>query len=466
MNAAVGRSPVLTESDHVLALLRHVEESVQGITEAECDFAALHQSVMLLEKYIFSFDREETSAANLWDSIAPETRSKLNHVYRTWESKAELEFIQRLIRGESALSDYLLYKRFDGLVRRELALINGTKLERILLIGCGPLPISAIQAHFQTGFPIDCIGRDPEAVIISEEVLEACDLKGLIRVFSENDGEYNLSDYDLIVVELQAEPKKDVLKRLRKRCRPCCQILYRTSLGLRRLLYPATLDNYPRGFHIKGWQIAQSEQIISTCLLESAKSAAASARLEWLREIDSQRGSQLLGLMNRTLEEETTIGFPGPIDDRVGAVLMQQLNADVIAGRRHVLVAEKDGMIVGQLILTPNSTPNHRHMVELTRGTIDRSFRGGGLALRAFEEVATKCEELGRDVICLDVRAGTMAAIWWQHFGFKPYGLLSDYSRVGDQRYAGLFLTQSIDELKRRLAEIATSTPPTSLSTN
>jgi L-amino acid N-acyltransferase YncA len=173
-----------------------------------------------------------------------------------------------------------------------------------------------------------------------------------------------------------------------------------------------------------------------------------------LRDIDTKLARQILQLMNCTLQEETTIGFPGPIEEEAGLIMMRQLGADVAAGRRHVLVAEKDESIVGQLILTPNSSPNHRHIVELTRGTIHPSFRGGGLALRAFQEVARKCEELGREVICLDVRAGTLAAMWWQHFGFKPYGLLSDYSRVGDKRYEGLYLTQTTAELKERLSEL------------
>jgi ribosomal protein S18 acetylase RimI-like enzyme len=164
---------------------------------------------------------------------------------------------------------------------------------------------------------------------------------------------------------------------------------------------------------------------------------------------------QLLRLLNRTLEEETTIGFPGPIEDEAGYALMRQLGVDIKSGHRHVLVAEKAGVVVGQLILTPNSSPNHSHIVELTRGTIHPSFRGGGLALRAFHEVARKCEELGREVICLDVRAGTLAALWWQHFGFKPYGLLQDYSRVGDKKYKGLYLTQTTADLKQRVEELA-----------
>jgi hypothetical protein len=53
-----------------------------------------------------------------------------------------------------------------------------------------------------------------------------------------------------------------------------------------------------------------------------------------------------------------------------------------------------------------------------------------------------------------------MAAMWWQHFGFKPYGLLTDYSRVGDKRYQGLYLTQTNAELKQRLIELAAAPGP------
>jgi hypothetical protein len=456
---AVGTFPVKTERDQFLALLRQVEANSRTVADTPFGFSTLHESIMQMEKQISAFDGDESGAAMIMDELTPKTISGLNDTFRKWKTTLELEFAHRVIQGEAVLSDYCLYERIGGLVRRELAMVSAIPIHRILVIGSGPLPASAIHIHLQTGLIIDCVGRDQDAIAMSERIVRACGLNESIRVFSDNNAGYNVLGYDLVVIEIREKQEKNLLTKLRKRCQPGCHILYRTSHGLRRLLHEGSLDSLPHGFHVKGWQIAQGEQTISTCLLEPAKSAAADVRLEWVHGIDAERGTKLLRLMNRTLEEETTIGFPGPLDHQTGSVLMQQLNADVMAGRRHVLVAEKDGVAVGQLILTPNVIPNHQHIVELTRGTIDRSFRGGGLALRAFQEVATKCEELGRDVICLDVRAGTLAAIWWQHFGFKPYGLLTDYSRVGDKTYAGLFLSQTTTELKQRVREIASSQP-------
>lgn len=459
MSLAVGIIPAKNEEERVLALLRQVDENSRTFAETGVGFSVLQQSIAQMEKLIFSLDGDEAGVAAILDGISPATLASLNYAYRSWETTLEFEFIDRLLQGEAALSEYFLYKRLEGLTRRELALVAGLPLQRILFVGTGPLPMSAIHAHLLTGVPVDCAGRDEQAVTISRQVLDACGLRRSIHAFSNDNTEYDFSPYDLVVIELQTTSANSILKRLRKRGKPGCQILYRTAHGLRRLVYPATLASSPRGFQVKGWQIAQGEQTVSTCLLEAATSAAADVNLKWLGSIDSDVASQLLRLMNRTLEEETTIGFPGPIEDETGAVLMRQLDEDLKAGRRHVLVAEKDGVVVGQVILTPHSTPNHHHIVELTRGTIDRSFRGAGLALLAFQEVARKCEELGREVICLDVRAGTMAAMWWQHFGFKPYGMLEDYSRVGEKKYAGLFLTQTAADLKQHVRKIARSKP-------
>jgi Nicotianamine synthase protein/Acetyltransferase (GNAT) domain len=437
-----------------LLLLRQVCDIHKAVAEEQADFSQLHENIMQLERFVFSFEGDDAEATGFVEALTPDLIASLNDAYCFWEARLERQFAEHLLSGHVSLSEYALYGRFDQLVRRELALVSGVWPHRILFIGSGALPISAIHIHLQTGLPVDCMGWDRETGALSQQVLQKCDLDKSLRVFCEDDNEYEIDAYDLIIVAA-AKPKKSILRQLRKKCRPGCQILCRTSQGLRSLVHPPAKDRDVRGFHVKAQQAAEGVQTVSTLLLETAGSAAADVRLSWISGVDRRLASQILRLMNRTLEEETTIGFPGPIEDETGFALMRQLHADVESGRRHVLVAEKDGTIVGQLILTPNSVPNHYHMVELTRGTIDRSFRGGGLSLRAFAEVARKCEELGREVICLDVRAGTMAAIWWQHFGFKPFGLLSDYSRVKDKRYQGLFLSQTTADLKQRVRELA-----------
>ena len=457
MSVEVVTLPVENEGQGAFTLLRQICESSQAATENQSDFSKLHENIMQLERLIFSLGKDEARATALLQGLSLELIAGLNDAYCSWETQLEHRFVRRLIQGEVNLPQYPFYERFGGLVTRELAMTANLQPQRILFIGSGPLPITAIHLHLQTQAPVDCVARKADVEGITLQALEKCGLNHSVRIVADEASDYDVSTYDLIVVGLLAKPKKSILNTLRKRSRAGCKILCRTSHGLKRLAYEETAEQDRRGFHLKGEQVAAGEQLISTFLLESATNAAADVRLEWLRGVDSSTGDQLLCLVNRVLEEETTIGYPGPIDEQTGFEIMRQLGADVEAGRRHLLVAYKDGAIVGQMILTPNASPNHRHIVELTRGTIHPSFRGGGLPLRAFYEVARKCEELGREVICLDVRAGTHAAILWEYFGFKQYGMLVDYARVGDKKYQGLYMAQTTEELKRRLAELASA---------
>lgn len=440
----------------ILELAAQAIASYKSFREGRLNFSELHGAIMQLEEIISSIESEDFDPIEVLGSFSPEIIADLNDASACCQIQMQSDFAQRVIKGEAVLADYPRVDQFAELVERELALLAGTKVQRALVVGSGPFPISAIQLHLQTALPVDCMALEPNTAETAGKVLERCGLAGRIRIAADA-RECTFSDYDVILVDVLAKPKKNILNTLRKRSRAGCKILCRTSHGLRQLLYEEVRERALRGFHRKSSQWAETGQTLSTWLLEPAVGAAGDVQLEWLRSIDRELGSELLALMNRTLKEETTIGFPGPIDEVAGQALMRQLNKDVESGHRHVLVAFKGPAIVGQLILTPNSSPNHRHIVELTRGTIDPSFRGGGLALRAFQEVARKCEELGREVICLDVRAGTHAAIWWQHFGFKQYGLLSDYSRVGDKKYQGLYLTQTTAELHQRLAELSSS---------
>jgi GNAT superfamily N-acetyltransferase len=458
MTVAV-KIPLCEDRDELaLSLLEHLCNAVSMVTDGQLDFSKLHENIMQLEGFIFDLDANQERENAVLARLKPEIIAGVNNAYCLWENRLELEFASRFVRGGVSLEEYALYDRFDRLVRREQEQLSMARRDKLLFLGNGPLPLSAMLFHLHTGAQVDCVVRDPGGAALARQVLEKCGLDDSVKALHGTAMEQDLSLYSAIVIDARVRPRKNLLKLLRKRCPTGCQILCRSSCGLRRLLYEPATDEDFRGFYIRKKDIAGDAQTISIFLLEAAKSAASSVRLEWLRDIDAMMARQILQLMNRTLQEETTIGFPGPIDEETGMVLMRQLGADVAAGRRNVLVAKKDDCIVGQLILTPNSSPNHRHIVELTRGTIHPSFRGGGLALRAFQEIARKCDELGREVICLDVRAGTLAAMWWQHFGFKPFGLLADYSRVGGKTYEGLYLTQTTAELKQRLSELESMT--------
>lgn len=119
------------------------------------------------------------------------------------------------------------------------------------------------------------------------------------------------------------------------------------------------------------------------------------------------------------------------------------------SGRVHLLVGAEDGRAVATAALTTAITPNQRHVAELTAGAIHPERRRHGLVTAAFSHVVERCEELGVELLRLDVRAGIPAERVWRGLGFREYGRLDDYGRAGGQSYGGVYMAQPVKDLKR-----------------
>lgn len=432
-----------------------VRDILRDIRRGEGDFDVLHENITRLERLVFKSDDDEAGAQAAMLELTPYEVGALNDAYCAWETEVEFRFSRAVLAGEETdLRRYLLSDRFETLIRRELALVSGPPPQRILFIGSGPLPISAYYLHRLTGKPVDCLDRDPEAIAVSRQLIEKLGLGDALHVFNGHGESFHIGDYDMIVIALLAKPKRRILRNLRKKAAPGCRILCRTSYGMRRLVYEPTSEGVLLGLDVRAKQVAGGEQTISTLLLRGTADAS-DVRLRWVDRVDQRMAERILCLMNRVLERETTIGFPGPLDSPAGNLLLSQLDADVAAGRRHVLIAEQGDLVVGQVIISPHHLPNCKHLVELSRGIIDPAYRGAGLAFNAFREIASKCEEIGGEVIYLDVRAGTLAAELWKSFGFIPFGHMPDYARVNGRCYHGLFMSQTVASLRQNLEEKA-----------
>lgn len=462
MEAGVQRALEIPEAGS--SLTAKIRKFCQAI-RTEQSFPVLHENIVGLEKLVFAEDSQSAEAALALSEMTVEERTELNNAYCVWETQLECQYAQDILAGkETSLDNYLLNKRFERLINRELSLLNGDPPRKILFVGSGPLPISAFHMQRATDQSIDCLDSNPSAVHISRQVIERLGLQDQIRVFNGLGESFDISQYDLILIALLAKPKRRILRNLRKRAAPGCRILCRTAFSLRTLVYEPTPEIALGGFQLLAQQIAEGEQTISTFLLEGALNKAPNVKLRWLDEIDEKTGAGILDVMNHVLKYETTIGFPGPLEQAEGERVIASLSEDVKAKRSHVLIAEQGDKVVGQLILTPHRLPNCKHLVELSRGIIDPSFRGAGLALSAFKEIANKCDEIGGEVIYLDVRAGTVAAELWKSFGFVPFGRLTDYARVNGRRYQGLYMSQKTSSLKEHLERISQGRRATTLS--
>lgn len=122
----------------------------------------------------------------------------------------------------------LLYKKYyDRVVQSEVDLLSIGSGDRVLCIGGGSVPCTAINLAYMTGSRVDVIDTDEEAVENARRVVEMLDLGDQIRVQAACGTSIDVSDYDAIHIALQVCPKDMVLGHILRGSKNNARILMR-----------------------------------------------------------------------------------------------------------------------------------------------------------------------------------------------------------------------------------------------
>jgi Nicotianamine synthase protein len=167
--------------------------------------------------------------------------------------------------SDNITQNYL--QRYHTLARREIRLASIGPKERVLFIGSGPFPITAIEYVRQAGCVVDCVDHLREPIDISMQVIHRLGMNGQIRLIYAKGQDCEVSNYDVILVAVLAQPKEQVLLHLDSAASPRSRILCRTTTGVRQFIYPRTTPIKLVRFNPAGFSRAVCDQVISTQLL-------------------------------------------------------------------------------------------------------------------------------------------------------------------------------------------------------
>ncbi len=206
--------------------------------------ADIYKAGKRLEELLLSESAEKTTIdlPNLSNSVI----SAIQRVYEQYETNLEFNFAARIISENIPISEYPLYERFQRLINSEVAMADLSSKDRVLFIGSGPFPISAILIATLCNASVDCYDCSREACEISSRVISKLELSEKIRIFERNAQSVKLSTidtpgdygiYDVIVVALLAQPKENILHQLWKSLGPQPKVILRYSKGNRKVIY-------------------------------------------------------------------------------------------------------------------------------------------------------------------------------------------------------------------------------------
>jgi len=226
---------------HVLSMI----QSDEGLLKKpEHYFGQLDDLMQRLEHWSFNADIRE------WHEVESLLQDKdfalLHNAYCTWETCLESRFTESLIINNETteISAYPLWFRFERLLRRELSLLSEMdSSKKVLFVGSGPFPVSAIQLNMFTGAQIDCLEHCSDAKKQSEVLLNKLDIHDLNVMLGAGQS-FDVSEYDYIFIALLAKPKDEILNHICRSAKDTVNVICRTSFGSRTLLYsPTAIEN-------------------------------------------------------------------------------------------------------------------------------------------------------------------------------------------------------------------------------
>ncbi|MFC0189393.1 nicotianamine synthase family protein [Fictibacillus aquaticus] len=172
---------------------------------------------------------------------------------------------KRSCNHELNVSEYI--ETLASTVKNELEEFGVDGSSKVVFIGSGAFPISALTIASEKGAAVCCIDIDQEALILGRKVAELTGLQSAVTFTSEKADEVPFTaEATHIFIASLVNNKKDVLNGLRKAVQPSAKIILRYGNGLKSIFnYPFERDN------LNDWSVASSERgegIYDTVLLK------------------------------------------------------------------------------------------------------------------------------------------------------------------------------------------------------
>ena len=155
-----------------------------------------------------------------------------------------------------------------------------------------------------------------------------------------------------------------------------------------------------------------------------------------IRSISAEDGIALLPdlieLLQDSVENGASVGFLLPFSRSSNRAYWEQTLKEIKSGNRTLLVAEKNGRVVGSVQLELATKPNALHRAEVQKLLVHSVHRRqglGGSLMSAVEEVA---RDLGRTLLVLDTLQGDNGEKLYEKCGYVRVGEIPKYASLSD----------------------------------
>jgi acetyltransferase len=146
------------------------------------------------------------------------------------------------------------------------------------------------------------------------------------------------------------------------------------------------------------------------------------------RRVAEQRKG-LVALLIDIVDAGAAVSFLAPLSPEAAEHYWQDVEVALAHGQHELLVAERDGVVVGAVQLALSAWPNGRHRAEVAKLLVHGSARRQGIGRSLMREVEEVARSHGRTLLVLDTREGDAGEALYRDLGYVRAGRIPDYAR-------------------------------------
>jgi GNAT superfamily N-acetyltransferase len=163
----------------------------------------------------------------------------------------------------------------------------------------------------------------------------------------------------------------------------------------------------------------------------------ASGRVE-IRRLDAREGRTLIdglaGVLADCVAGGASVNYMAPFSIDAARQAFDGMIAEVEQGRRLLLAAFLDGVIVGTVQVVVAMPPNQPHRAEIAKLLVSRAARRHRIAQSLMERAETEARAAGKTLLVLDTVTGGDAERLYTRLGWKPVGVIPGFALYPDGR--------------------------------
>ena len=155
-----------------------------------------------------------------------------------------------------------------------------------------------------------------------------------------------------------------------------------------------------------------------------------------IRRVEADEATALIprlaALLQDAVASGASLGFWRPLDDARAHDYWRRVSAEVAAGKRWLLVAERAGAVVGSVQLEPAPRQNAPHRAEVQKLMAHRAARRQGIGRALMGELERLAQANARTLLVLDTNTDSDAVYFYRALGYVEVGSIPGYSLEAD----------------------------------